>query len=109
MESHITDSNISIKILVEFLSGKVKVLLVIFLANTFMKKHIHYYHIYLNALGFYDFQSTLRNGQRCSTAKSYLVPAENRTNLHILSNAMVTQVSSFILYISHITLAVSTP
>ncbi|KAF8781572.1 Glucose dehydrogenase like protein [Argiope bruennichi] len=31
--------------------------------------------------GFDDFQSTARDSQRCSTAKAYLVPAENRTNL----------------------------
>ncbi|GFY37959.1 glucose dehydrogenase [Trichonephila inaurata madagascariensis] len=42
--------------------------------------------------GFYDFQATLRKGKRCSTAKGYLVPSENRTNLHILSRAMVTKV-----------------
>ncbi|GFW16472.1 glucose dehydrogenase [Trichonephila clavipes] len=41
---------------------------------------------------FYDFQATLRKGQRCSTAKGYLVPSENRTNLHILSRAMVTKI-----------------
>lgn len=43
-------------------------------------------------LGFYNLQSTLRDGQRCSTAKAYLVPSENRTNLDILTNAMVTKV-----------------
>ncbi|KFM82936.1 Choline dehydrogenase, partial [Stegodyphus mimosarum] len=42
--------------------------------------------------GFYDVQATLRAGQRCSTAKAYLVPAENRTNLDILPNAMVRKV-----------------
>ncbi|GFR06749.1 glucose dehydrogenase [Trichonephila clavata] len=42
--------------------------------------------------GFYDFQATLRKGRRCSTAKGYLVPSENRTNLHILSKAMVTKI-----------------
>ncbi|XP_054709898.1 glucose dehydrogenase [FAD, quinone]-like [Uloborus diversus] len=42
--------------------------------------------------GFYNQQSTLRAGQRCSAAKAYLVPAENRTNLDILPNAMVRKV-----------------
>ncbi|KAG8178921.1 hypothetical protein JTE90_014127 [Oedothorax gibbosus] len=42
--------------------------------------------------GFYDYQMTIRNGQRCSTAKAYLVPAENRTNLDILTNAFVTKI-----------------
>ncbi|KAG8178924.1 hypothetical protein JTE90_014130 [Oedothorax gibbosus] len=43
-------------------------------------------------IGFYDLQTNLRNGQRCSTAKGYLVPAENRTNLDILVNAYVRKV-----------------
>ncbi|XP_054714466.1 L-sorbose 1-dehydrogenase-like [Uloborus diversus] len=42
--------------------------------------------------GLYDHQATVRNNQRCSTAKGYLVPAENRTNLDILPNAMVTKI-----------------
>ncbi|KAG8197272.1 hypothetical protein JTE90_007520 [Oedothorax gibbosus] len=42
--------------------------------------------------GFYNLQNTLRDGQRCSTAKAYLVPSENRTNLDILTNAMVTKI-----------------
>ncbi|GFT23833.1 glucose dehydrogenase [Nephila pilipes] len=42
--------------------------------------------------GFYDFQAILRNGQRCSSAKAYLVPCENRTNLDMLARAMVTKV-----------------
>ncbi|GFT25762.1 glucose dehydrogenase [Nephila pilipes] len=42
--------------------------------------------------GFSKIQGTLRNGQRCSAAKSYLVPAENRTNLDILGNAHVRKV-----------------
>ncbi|KAG8175260.1 hypothetical protein JTE90_020793 [Oedothorax gibbosus] len=42
--------------------------------------------------GFYDTQGTLRNGQRCSTAKGYLVPAENRTNLHIVTIAYVKKI-----------------
>ncbi|XP_054709909.1 uncharacterized protein LOC129219656 [Uloborus diversus] len=43
-------------------------------------------------IGIYDIQATLRSGQRCSTAKAYLVPAENRTNLDILPNALVRKV-----------------
>ncbi|KAG8175261.1 hypothetical protein JTE90_020794 [Oedothorax gibbosus] len=42
--------------------------------------------------GFYDFQATIRDGQRCSTGKAYLAPAENRTNLDILPNAFVRKV-----------------
>nr|XP_042897443.1 glucose dehydrogenase [FAD, quinone]-like [Parasteatoda tepidariorum] len=42
--------------------------------------------------GFYAPQATLRDGQRCSTAKAYLVPAENRSNLHLLPYAFVHKV-----------------
>ncbi|XP_055934156.1 glucose dehydrogenase [FAD, quinone]-like isoform X2 [Argiope bruennichi] len=42
--------------------------------------------------GFYDFLTILRNGQRCSTAKAYLAPSENRTNLDIVARAMVTKI-----------------
>ncbi|GIY66520.1 glucose dehydrogenase [Caerostris extrusa] len=42
--------------------------------------------------GFSDFQCTMRHGQRCSTAKAYLVPAENRTNLQILGGAHVRKI-----------------
>ncbi|XP_054715631.1 glucose dehydrogenase [FAD, quinone]-like [Uloborus diversus] len=42
--------------------------------------------------GFYDNPLTTRNGQRCSTAKAYLVPAENRTNLDIVANAFATKI-----------------
>ncbi|KAG8190899.1 hypothetical protein JTE90_010324 [Oedothorax gibbosus] len=45
-----------------------------------------------NQSGFYDSQTTMRRGQRCSTAKAYLVPAENRTNLNIITNAFVRKV-----------------
>ncbi|KAG8178923.1 hypothetical protein JTE90_014129 [Oedothorax gibbosus] len=40
----------------------------------------------------YDYQATIKNGQRSSTAKSYLVPAENRTNLNIVTNAFVKKI-----------------
>ncbi|GBN92454.1 Glucose dehydrogenase [FAD, quinone], partial [Araneus ventricosus] len=42
--------------------------------------------------GFYDHQGSIRNGQRCSTAKGYLVPAENRTNLDIVGGAWARKV-----------------
>ncbi|XP_054709570.1 glucose dehydrogenase [FAD, quinone]-like [Uloborus diversus] len=45
-----------------------------------------------NQTGIFDFQGTLRGSQRCSTAKAYLVPAENRPNLDILPNAMVKKI-----------------
>ncbi|KAF8782618.1 Glucose dehydrogenase like protein [Argiope bruennichi] len=37
-------------------------------------------------------QGSIRNGQRCSTAKAYLVPAENRTNLDIIGGAYVKKI-----------------
>ncbi|CAL1273602.1 unnamed protein product [Larinioides sclopetarius] len=42
--------------------------------------------------GFYDLQATMRNGQRCSAAKAYLVPNENKENLDIVKNAFVTKI-----------------
>ncbi|GBN25698.1 Glucose dehydrogenase [FAD, quinone] [Araneus ventricosus] len=42
--------------------------------------------------GFHDLQGNLRNGQRCNTAKAYLVPVENRTNLDIIGGAHVKKV-----------------
>ncbi|GBO24252.1 Glucose dehydrogenase [FAD, quinone] [Araneus ventricosus] len=44
--------------------------------------------------GFNELQGTFRNGQRCSTAKAYLVPAENRTNLDIVAGAHVRKVEN---------------
>ncbi|MCI0516210.1 MAG: GMC family oxidoreductase N-terminal domain-containing protein [Woeseiaceae bacterium] len=38
------------------------------------------------------FQRTIRNGTRCSTARAFLHPARARTNLHLLTDAKVTQV-----------------
>lgn len=43
--------------------------------------------------GFAIPQTTNRHGARCSTAKAFLYPAHKRPNLHILTFAMVTQVS----------------
>lgn len=37
-------------------------------------------------------QSTIRNGERCSTGKAYLKPASPRPNLDIITEAMVTRV-----------------
>lgn len=45
--------------------------------------------------GFFDLQGNLRDNQRCSTAKAYLVPADYRRNLDILPNAMVERVSKY--------------
>ncbi|XP_055933565.1 glucose dehydrogenase [FAD, quinone]-like [Argiope bruennichi] len=42
--------------------------------------------------GFNILQGTMRRRQRCSTAKAYLVPAENRTNLDIVAGAHVRKV-----------------
>ncbi|KAG8175258.1 hypothetical protein JTE90_020791 [Oedothorax gibbosus] len=42
--------------------------------------------------GFYVPQGTIRNSQRCSTGKAYLVPAENRTNLNIVVRAYAKKV-----------------
>ncbi|XP_035217028.1 glucose dehydrogenase [FAD, quinone]-like [Stegodyphus dumicola] len=43
--------------------------------------------------GFYDHQAIIRRGQRCSAAKAYLVPSENRTNLDIVTEAMISIVN----------------
>ncbi|GFT74084.1 glucose dehydrogenase [Nephila pilipes] len=44
------------------------------------------------SLGFYNFQATMRNGQRCSAAKAYLVPNDHKKNLDIVSDAFVTKI-----------------
>lgn len=44
------------------------------------------------SLGFSYLQGTLKNGQRFTTAKSLLVPAKDRKNLHIIKHAHVTKV-----------------
>ncbi|GFT23859.1 glucose dehydrogenase [Nephila pilipes] len=41
---------------------------------------------------FYDFQATMRNGQRCSAAKAYLVPNDYKTNLDIVPRAFVKKI-----------------
>ena len=40
-------------------------------------------------IGFCTAQGTIRNGERCSTAKAFLKPASKRSNLHIIKNAHV--------------------
>lgn len=47
--------------------------------------------------GFAIPQTTNRHGSRCSTAKAFLHPVYKRPNLHILTFAMVTQVSELVL------------
>lgn len=55
---------------------------------------MHTLHINLIKLIFIFSQKkgTIRRGSRCSTSKAFLVPARNRTNLHILSFAQVTKI-----------------
>jgi len=38
------------------------------------------------------YQATHRNGERCSTAKAYLVPALGRPNLEVITGAQVTRI-----------------
>ncbi|UYV67461.1 hypothetical protein LAZ67_5000696 [Cordylochernes scorpioides] len=42
--------------------------------------------------GFVQPQATIRDGARCSVVKAFLDPAQNRTNLHILTSAFVKRV-----------------
>ncbi|GFY77611.1 glucose dehydrogenase [Trichonephila inaurata madagascariensis] len=42
--------------------------------------------------GFFDLQATMKDGQRCSAAKAYLVPNENRENFDIISGAFVKKI-----------------
>lgn len=42
--------------------------------------------------GFVTLQGTVYNGRRQSTAKAFLIPAKNRTNLHIIKHAFVTKI-----------------
>ena len=41
-------------------------------------------------------QSSVRNGERCSTVKAYLRPVMNRPNLHISINTMATKVTKIL-------------
>ncbi|CAC5408063.1 Glucose dehydrogenase [FAD, quinone] [Mytilus coruscus] len=45
-----------------------------------------------NMIGFCKMQSSIRNGQRWSTAKAYLRPVMERENLHISINSVVTKI-----------------
>ncbi|OPL07194.1 hypothetical protein AM593_04645, partial [Mytilus galloprovincialis] len=42
-------------------------------------------------IGFCKMQSSIKNGQRWSTAKAYLRPVMERENLHISVNSIVTK------------------
>lgn len=42
--------------------------------------------------GFLNLQGTVFNGRRQSTAKAFLIPAKNRTNLHIIKHAFVKKI-----------------
>lgn len=44
------------------------------------------------AIGYGDFDSTTRNGRRCSTLKAFLLPASNRPNLYLAKNTLVTRI-----------------
>lgn len=44
-------------------------------------------------LGYVELQGTLRNGRRESTARSYLVPAKDRPNLHVIKHAYVHKIN----------------
>lgn len=48
----------------------------------------------LYSIGFSYMQSSMQNGERESTAKAYLRPVIDRTNLHISINTFVTKVVS---------------
>ncbi|XP_070501069.1 glucose dehydrogenase [FAD, quinone] isoform X2 [Chironomus tepperi] len=41
-------------------------------------------------IGFVQSQGTLKDGERHSTAKAFLIPAKDRENLHIIKNGFVT-------------------
>ncbi|XP_042908416.1 L-sorbose 1-dehydrogenase-like [Parasteatoda tepidariorum] len=45
-----------------------------------------------NQTGFSIVQGTTRNGRRCSTSKAFLIPAEDRSNLDIVTDALVTKI-----------------
>lgn len=42
--------------------------------------------------GYGNFDSTTRDGRRCSTLKAFLLPACNRTNLYVAKNTLVTRI-----------------
>lgn len=46
-----------------------------------------------NLLGYAFSQGTIFNGTRQTVAKSFLIPAKDRPNLHIIKNALVTRIN----------------
>lgn len=46
-----------------------------------------------NFMGYTTVQGTIHEGKRFSSAKAYLLPAKNRTNLHIIKNAHVKNIN----------------
>nr|XP_042903111.1 L-sorbose 1-dehydrogenase [Parasteatoda tepidariorum] len=42
--------------------------------------------------GFHTLQGFTRNGRRCSTSKAFLIPASDRKNLDIVTDALVTKI-----------------
>ncbi|XP_025200304.1 glucose dehydrogenase [FAD, quinone]-like [Melanaphis sacchari] len=43
-------------------------------------------------IGYGNFDSTTRNGRRCSTLKAFLIPASNRPNLYVAKYTIVTKI-----------------
>ncbi|XP_060852272.1 glucose dehydrogenase [FAD, quinone]-like [Rhopalosiphum padi] len=43
-------------------------------------------------IGYGNFDSTTRNGRRCSTLKAFLIPSSSRPNLYVAKNTIVTKV-----------------
>ncbi|KAE9539663.1 hypothetical protein AGLY_004915 [Aphis glycines] len=43
-------------------------------------------------IGYGNFDSTTRNGRRCSTLKAFLMPVSNRSNLYVAKNTIVTKI-----------------
>nr|CAH7753090.1 unnamed protein product [Callosobruchus chinensis] len=44
------------------------------------------------ALGFSKVQATMKNGRRCSAAKAFLKPIQDRENLHVSKNSRATRI-----------------
>ena len=45
------------------------------------------------SIGIGNMQMTIRNGLRCSAARAFLEPVQNRRNLHILTHSLVTRIN----------------
>ena len=54
-------------------------------------------------------QASVRNGERCDTAKAYLRPIMDRPNLHISINTLVTKVNKYISIDTLVTKVINTP